>query len=103
MPEDFRSLVAAVTAEIAGRPFDADLDTWLNARHGAASPTYARSRRPAWRASRKAGCARAKPAESATAASRSPRPPSTGSPSTSSTWTTWRDRTMRIRKARSTS
>ena len=39
--EDFRSLVAAVTAEIADRPLDADLDTWLNARHGNASPTYA--------------------------------------------------------------
>ena len=40
-PQDFRQTVAALTAEIAGRPLDAALDSWLNNTHGAASATYA--------------------------------------------------------------
>jgi hypothetical protein len=33
--------LAALTAQIAGRPLDADLDAWLNAEHGAGSATFA--------------------------------------------------------------
>ena len=40
-PEQFRSQIAALTAQIAGQPLDARLDAWLNATHGAGSPTYA--------------------------------------------------------------
>ena len=40
-PQDLHQKVAALTAEIAGRPLDAALDAWLNASHGAASTTYA--------------------------------------------------------------
>ena len=40
--ESFHHLVAALTTQIAGRPLDADLDHWLNATHGADTPTYAR-------------------------------------------------------------
>lgn len=40
-PSDFRQQVAALTAEIAGRPVDSTLDTWLNTHHGAGSSTYA--------------------------------------------------------------
>jgi hypothetical protein len=36
----FHQLVADVATQIAGRPLDADLDRWLNTRHGAGSPTY---------------------------------------------------------------
>ena len=32
--------IAALTAQIAGRPLDAALDAWLNAEHGPASATY---------------------------------------------------------------
>lgn len=32
--------MATLTAELAGRPLDAALDTWLNAEHGAGSATY---------------------------------------------------------------
>lgn len=39
-PQDLHRKVAALTAEIAGRPLDAALDAWLNASHGAASTTY---------------------------------------------------------------
>lgn len=39
-PESFRTLVAALTARIAGRPLDAALDDWLNAEAGPATPTY---------------------------------------------------------------
>jgi hypothetical protein len=39
--ENFRQLIAKLTAQIAGRPLDATLDTWLNAEHGAGSTTYA--------------------------------------------------------------
>ena len=40
-PSDFRQQVAALTAEIAGRPVDSALGAWLNTHHGAGSPTYA--------------------------------------------------------------
>lgn len=40
--EAFHQLIAGLTAEIAGRPLDAELDRWLNANHGAGSPTFAR-------------------------------------------------------------
>lgn len=39
--EDFRSLMATVTAGLAGRPLDAGLDAWLNEHHGPGSPTFA--------------------------------------------------------------
>jgi len=38
--EHFRELVAGLTARIASRPLDAELDRWLNERHGAGSPVY---------------------------------------------------------------
>ena len=38
--EDFRGLIAKLTAEIAGRPLDADLQRWLNAEHGPGSQTF---------------------------------------------------------------
>ena len=38
--ESFHQLVAGLTAEIAGRPLDQELDAWLNARHGAATASY---------------------------------------------------------------
>jgi hypothetical protein len=40
-PDKFRAQIAALTAQLAGRPIDADLDAWLNREHGAASATYA--------------------------------------------------------------
>ena len=40
-PEAFRSQIAHLTAQLAGRPLDADLDAWLNREHGADSATYA--------------------------------------------------------------
>lgn len=42
--EAFHALVADLTAQIAGRPLDAALDQWLNAHHGAGSPTFERFR-----------------------------------------------------------
>lgn len=39
-PTEFRAQIAALTAEIAGRPLDADLDAYLNTRHGQGSATY---------------------------------------------------------------
>ncbi|AQV98522.1 DUF4863 domain-containing protein [Cupriavidus necator] len=39
-PTEFRSQIAHLTAQLAGRPLDAALDAWLNAEHGAGSPTY---------------------------------------------------------------
>ncbi|WP_432261064.1 DUF4863 family protein [Cupriavidus sp. TMH.W2] len=36
----FRSQIAQLTAQLAGRPLDISLDAWLNAEHGAGSPTY---------------------------------------------------------------
>jgi hypothetical protein len=38
--EAFHQLLATLSAEIAGRPLDAELDRWLNAHHGAGSPSY---------------------------------------------------------------
>jgi hypothetical protein len=38
----FRQDLAALTAQIAGRPLDQALDAWLNAEHGAASATFRR-------------------------------------------------------------
>ncbi|MGJ7495386.1 DUF4863 family protein [Variovorax sp. RT4R15] len=38
--EAFHQLVSALTAEIADRPLDSALDQWLNARHGAGTPTF---------------------------------------------------------------
>src|SRR5690349_1911232 len=40
LPSEFREQIARLTAQIAGRPLDADLDTWLNREHGGASETY---------------------------------------------------------------
>lgn len=43
-PATLHDYVSELTAELAGRPLDAELDAWLNTHHGAASPTYARLR-----------------------------------------------------------
>lgn len=40
-PDKFRAQIAALAAQIAGRPLNASLDAWLNAEHGAGSATYA--------------------------------------------------------------
>ena len=39
-PANFREHIAGLTARIAGRPLDAELDSWLNREHGAGSSTY---------------------------------------------------------------
>lgn len=39
-PETFRGQIAELTARLAGRPVDAELDAWLNREHGPDSPTY---------------------------------------------------------------
>jgi hypothetical protein len=39
-PTEFRARIAALTAQLAGRALDADLDAWLNREHGAGSTTY---------------------------------------------------------------
>ena len=39
-PDAFRLQVAQITAELAGRPLDAELDAWLNDVHGVGSPVY---------------------------------------------------------------
>jgi hypothetical protein len=39
-PDSFKAQIAALTARIAGRALDAELDAWLNREHGAASETY---------------------------------------------------------------
>jgi hypothetical protein len=39
-PDLFRRQIAALTAQLAGRPLDAELDGWLNREHGPASATY---------------------------------------------------------------
>ena len=41
-PEIFRAQVAELTAQIAGRPLDAELDAWLNREVGPASADYRR-------------------------------------------------------------
>jgi hypothetical protein len=40
-PDKFRAQIAALAAQIAGRPLNAALDDWLNREHGAGSATYA--------------------------------------------------------------
>ncbi|MFT3954336.1 MAG: DUF4863 family protein [Piscinibacter sp.] len=40
-PDKFRAQIAALTAQLASRPVDAELDAWLNREHGATSATYA--------------------------------------------------------------
>ena len=39
-PEQFRAQIAGLTAQIAGRALDTELDAWLNREHGAFSTTY---------------------------------------------------------------
>jgi len=39
-PEAFRTQIATLTAELAGRPLAADLQAWLNTHHGAGSALY---------------------------------------------------------------
>lgn len=39
-PTQFREQIAQITAQVAGRPLDAELDTWLNREHGVGSATY---------------------------------------------------------------
>ncbi|MEO6322622.1 MAG: DUF4863 family protein [Polaromonas sp.] len=39
-PAEFREQITQLTAQLAGRPLDADLDAWLNAEHGVESPSY---------------------------------------------------------------
>lgn len=39
-PEAFRQQIVTLTAQLASRPLDAALDTWLNAEHGATSASY---------------------------------------------------------------
>ena len=39
-PNEFRGHLASLTASLAGRPLDAELDAWLNAEHGASSATF---------------------------------------------------------------
>jgi len=39
-PALFRDQIANLTTQLAGRPLDATLDTWLNQTHGVGSTTY---------------------------------------------------------------
>lgn len=39
-PEQFRHQIAALTSQLAGRPLDADLATWLNTEHGPESDSF---------------------------------------------------------------
>ena len=39
-PERLREQVAELTAQLQGRPLDAELDAWLNREHGVGSATY---------------------------------------------------------------
>jgi hypothetical protein len=39
-PELFRSQLESLTAELDGRPLNAELAQWLNSHHGAMSPVY---------------------------------------------------------------
>lgn len=41
-PTQFREQIAELTAQLAGRPLDVQLDTWLNAEHGVGTTTYER-------------------------------------------------------------
>lgn len=38
--QQFRALIGNLTASLAGRPLDAELDRWLNAEHGVGTDTY---------------------------------------------------------------
>ena len=38
--ESFRTQIAALTAQLAGRPLDSELDEWLNQKHGPVSETF---------------------------------------------------------------
>ena len=40
-PDTFRTQIAELTARLAGRAIDTELDAWLNREHGAFSATYA--------------------------------------------------------------
>ncbi|MDO8772357.1 MAG: DUF4863 family protein [Burkholderiaceae bacterium] len=42
LPTEFREQIAELTAQLAGRPLNTELDTWLNAEHGVGSDTYQR-------------------------------------------------------------
>ena len=44
-PTQFRESIAELSAQLAGRALDADLQAWLNAEHGPTSSTYARLKR----------------------------------------------------------
>lgn len=37
---EFKDHLAKLTAQLVGRPLDADLDSWLNVEHGVGSSTY---------------------------------------------------------------
>mgnify|MGYP003429900327 CR=1 FL=1 len=37
---EFKDQIAKLTAQLVGRPLDADLDQWLNVEHGVGSKTY---------------------------------------------------------------
>lgn len=39
-PSEFRQQINQLTAQLAARPLDAELDAWLNTHHGAESQTY---------------------------------------------------------------
>jgi Domain of unknown function (DUF4863) len=39
-PAEFQAQIARLTAQVAGRALDAELDAWLNREHGAGSATY---------------------------------------------------------------
>ena len=39
-PEEFRNQIAELTAQLANRPLDGNLDAWLNREHGAGSETF---------------------------------------------------------------
>ena len=39
-PTEFREHITQLTAQLDGRPLDADLDAWLNAEYGVESATY---------------------------------------------------------------
>ena len=41
-PTQFREQIAELSAQLAGRPLDASLDSWLNAEHGVGTVTYER-------------------------------------------------------------
>jgi hypothetical protein len=39
-PAEFREIIIGITTQLAGRPLDHALDTWLNSAHGPTSGTY---------------------------------------------------------------